>query len=92
MKFRLSKAQRDIFKVRVMCDVLGVSPAGYYAWRGRPESLRKTANRALLTEIRRSAAIVLRKDGPPNRSPDGSRPATRAACGPWGGLGPADIH
>jgi HTH-like domain len=32
--------------------VLGVSPAGYYAWRGRPESLRKTANRALLTEIR----------------------------------------
>jgi hypothetical protein len=54
MKFRLSKAQRDIFKVRVMCDVLGVSPAGYYAWRGRPESLRKTANRALLTEIRRA--------------------------------------
>jgi HTH-like domain len=25
----------------------------FYAWRGRPESLRKTANRALLTEIRR---------------------------------------
>ena len=53
MKFRLSKDQRDTFKVRAMCDVLGVSPAGYYAWRGRPESLRKTANRALLTEIRR---------------------------------------
>ena len=31
---------------------MGVSPAGYYAWRGRPESPRKTANRALLAEIR----------------------------------------
>jgi hypothetical protein len=32
--------------------VMDVSPAGYYAWRGRPESPRKAANRALLTEIR----------------------------------------
>jgi hypothetical protein len=54
MKFRLIADQRETLPVRVMCDVLGVSPAGYYAWRGRPESLRKMANRALLTEIRRS--------------------------------------
>ena len=53
MKFRLIANQRETLPVRVMCDVLGVSPAGYYAWRGRPESLRKMANRALLTEIRR---------------------------------------
>ena len=53
MKFRLIADQRETLPVRVMCDVLGVSPAGYYAWRGRPESLRKMANRALLTEIRR---------------------------------------
>ena len=53
MKFRLIANQRQTFPVRVMCDVMGVSPAGYYAWRGRPESPRKTANRALLTEIRR---------------------------------------
>jgi putative transposase len=50
MKFRLIADQRETC---VMCDVMGVSPAGYYAWRGRPESLRRTANRALLTEIRR---------------------------------------
>ena len=53
MKFRLIEDQREMFPVRVMCDVMGVSSAGYYAWRGRPESPRKVANRALLTEIRR---------------------------------------
>ena len=53
MKFRLIEDQRERFPVRVVCDVMGVSPAGYYAWRGRPESPRKMANRALLTEIRR---------------------------------------
>jgi putative transposase len=53
MKFRLIEDQREAFPVRVMCDVMGVSPAGYYAWRNRPESPRKVANRALLAEIRR---------------------------------------
>ncbi len=53
MKFRIIEDQRETFPIRVLCDVMGVSAAGYYAWRGRPESPRKTANRALLTEIRR---------------------------------------
>lgn len=52
MKFRIIEDQRETFPIRVLCDVMGVSAAGYYAWRGRPESPRKTANRALLTEIR----------------------------------------
>ena len=30
MKFRLIADQRETLPVRVMCDVLGVSPAGYY--------------------------------------------------------------
>ena len=51
MKFRLIADQRETFPVRVMCDVMDVSPVGY--WRGRPESPRKAANRALPTEIRR---------------------------------------
>jgi hypothetical protein len=33
--------------------VFGVSPAGYYAWRSRPESERATANRELLIEVKR---------------------------------------
>ena len=53
MKFRIIEDQRETFPVRVLCDVMGVSAAGYYAWRGRPESPRKAANRTLLTEIRR---------------------------------------
>ena len=52
MKFRIIEDQRETFPIRVLCDVMGVSAAGYYAWRGRPESPRKTANRALLAEIR----------------------------------------
>ncbi len=52
MKFRIIEDQRETFPVRVLCDVMGVSAAGYYAWRGRPESPRKAANRTLLAEIR----------------------------------------
>jgi putative transposase len=31
----------------------GVSPAGYYAWRSRPESRRSAANRKLVDDIKR---------------------------------------
>ena len=53
MRFRLIEDQRDVWPVRVMCDALGVSPSSYYAWRSRPESPRKIANRELLVDIRR---------------------------------------
>jgi putative transposase len=65
MKFHLIAAQRATFPVRVLCDVMGVSPAGYYAWRGRPECPRKTANRALLIEIRRLHMAHRRRYGAP---------------------------
>ena len=39
--------------MRVMCKMLDVSASGYYAWRGRPESMRTAANRQLIEEIRR---------------------------------------
>src|ERR1700745_1285588 len=53
MKFRIIENQREMFPVRVLSDVMGVSAAGYYVWRSRPESSRKAANRVLLSEIRR---------------------------------------
>ena len=40
------------YPIRLMCRALAVSPAGYYAWRGRPESRRAAANRTLLVTIR----------------------------------------
>jgi putative transposase len=43
--------QRDEFQVIRMCKVLGVSPSGYYAWRGRPPSAREMANQELANKI-----------------------------------------
>jgi len=39
--------------VWLLCGVLGVSPAGYNAWRSRPESTQAAANRLLLDDVRR---------------------------------------
>ena len=52
MSFRFIEDHRDAYPVRLMCAVLEVSAAGYYAWRERPASARTTANAALLADIR----------------------------------------
>jgi putative transposase len=52
MRFRFIEDRRVDYPVRVMCDVLEVSSAGYYAWRSRPESRRSAENRELLEDIR----------------------------------------
>jgi transposase InsO family protein len=53
MRFRFIEDRRADYPVTIMCGVLGVSPAGYYAWRSRPESRRSAANRGLLSDIAR---------------------------------------
>jgi transposase InsO family protein len=53
MRFRFIEDRRADYPVRILCDVLEVSPAGYYAWRARPESRRSTANRQLVNDIKR---------------------------------------
>jgi putative transposase len=52
MKYRAIKDHADRFTVRLMCRALKVAPAGYYAWRVRPQSQRTTGNRRLLVDIR----------------------------------------
>jgi len=65
MRFRQIEDQRDNWPVRVMCNALSVSPSGYYAWRSRPESLRKSANRVLLDDIQRVHALHRERYGAP---------------------------
>jgi hypothetical protein len=50
MRFRFIEDRRADYPVTILCDVLGVSPAGYYAWRSRPESRRSVANRDLVDD------------------------------------------
>jgi putative transposase len=52
MSFSFIEDHRDTYPVRLMCTVLEVSAAGYYAWRDRPVSERSKSNAALLAEIR----------------------------------------
>ncbi|TPG35584.1 IS3 family transposase [Roseomonas nepalensis] len=65
MRFRFIEDHREMFLVRVMCSVLEVSASGYYAWRGRSESIRSQANQALLGDIRRVHAESRRRYGSP---------------------------
>lgn len=53
MRYRVIQEHDRRYPIRLMCRALAVSAAGYYAWRGRPESPRAVANRDLLTAIRR---------------------------------------
>ena len=52
MRYRAIQAHDRRYPIRLMCRALAVSPAGFYAWRARPESVRGAANRALVAKIR----------------------------------------
>lgn len=51
MKFQFIAMHRQSYPVRAMCAVLGVSPSGYYAWRGRRRSRRSREDEALLAQL-----------------------------------------
>jgi transposase InsO family protein len=52
MRFRFIERYAQQFSVSVMCKVLGVSRAGYYAWRKRRPSERQETNQRLLLLLR----------------------------------------
>jgi putative transposase len=47
---------RALYPVAAMCRVLGVSPSGYYAWTGRPPSLRAQQDATLTVKIQAAHA------------------------------------
>jgi transposase InsO family protein len=63
--FRFIDENRDRWPVRLQCEALGVSAAGYYAWRGRPASARQQRHDALLVEIRAIHAEFQARYGSP---------------------------
>jgi transposase InsO family protein len=63
--FRFIEEHRDRWPVRVLCQALGVSLAGYYAWRERPASARRQRHDALLVEIRAIHADFRARYGSP---------------------------
>ena len=52
MTFEFIAAHRDEYGVSRMCEVLGVSSSGFYAWQDREPSLRDQENAALVIDIR----------------------------------------
>jgi putative transposase len=52
MTFRFIDDHRDLWPVRLLCETLEVSTAGYYAWRARPASARQQRRAALVVQIR----------------------------------------
>lgn len=51
MRYAAIAAQKAHFPVEMMCELLDVSPSGYYAWQKRPESRRAQRDRALSARI-----------------------------------------
>jgi putative transposase len=52
MTFAFTDEHREQWPVRLLCETLEVSPAGYYAWRDRPASAHEQRRDTLLVEIR----------------------------------------
>ena len=52
MRFRLVDQAKAEFPIQRMCDLLGVSQSGYFAWRGRPASRRQRQDMVLLAHVR----------------------------------------
>jgi putative transposase len=59
------KRHESEFGVKPMCQVLGASRSGYYAWRSRPDSPRAQANQRLLVQIREEYQLSRKTYGSP---------------------------
>jgi transposase InsO family protein len=51
VKFAFIDAEKATWSVEALCDALGVSRSGYYAWKARPVSEREKADARLAVDI-----------------------------------------
>jgi transposase InsO family protein len=65
VKFRFIEAQKVAFPVTKLCEMLSVSPAGFYASRRRPPSARATDDAQLVAEIKQVHEQSGRRYGSP---------------------------
>jgi len=65
MIFAFIQAHQEQWPVAVLCDSLGVSRAGFYAWQKRPPSAQQQRRDALLVEIRAIHSEVKQRYGSP---------------------------
>ncbi len=54
MKFEFVAKHRGAWPVNLMCEALGVSRSGFYAWRSRPRSRRSLDDEVLGAQVRSS--------------------------------------
>lgn len=54
MKFGFVAKHRGVWPVNLMCEALGVSRSGFYAWLVRPRSQRSLSDEALTVQVRQS--------------------------------------
>src|ERR1700735_1585436 len=65
MTFRFIEDHRQHWPVRLLCETLEVSTAGYYAWRQRPTRPQEQRGTALVVEIRAIHAEAKARYGSP---------------------------
>jgi putative transposase len=70
MRFQVIDAAKEQFPVKRLCQVLEVSQSGYFAWRGRPASLRQREDLILLAHIRSAYALSHETYGSPRMTRD----------------------
>ena len=65
MRFGFIAVERASHTITILCRCLQVTPSGYYAWRGRPESQRTRDDRRLTVMVRASFEASRQRYGSP---------------------------